>query len=218
MNGVQLINRCLPQLFGLYVDKVISCLTPVQRLGPLILMGADTVKTVARVPEVADRWIASRRHSKSFLPEALPEYKGGAGTAGKAVSRAIYFSRSLYRRYDARSRGAHQGRLRAALPALSQWGQPDERYNLKFDELKRDRLILGSLHEVVEQVMSYHEEFGAEVMWFMVDWPGNGPALDAGTDRVLRQRGDPANQTADAGVSAALGSSFEDAAAGSTLT
>jgi hypothetical protein len=39
-------------------------------------------------------------------------------------------------------------------------------------ELKRDRLILGSLAEVVEQVMSYHEEFGAEFMWFMVDWPG----------------------------------------------
>ncbi len=56
-----------------------------------------------------------------------------------------------------------------------QWGQPGERYDLKFDELKRDRLILGSPAEVVEQVMSYYEEFSTEIMWFMVDWPGVDP-------------------------------------------
>jgi hypothetical protein len=28
---------------------------------------------------------------------------------------------------------------------------------------------------VIEQVMAYHEEFGAEFMWFMVDWPGMDP-------------------------------------------
>ena len=56
-----------------------------------------------------------------------------------------------------------------------QWGQPGERYDLAFDELKRDRLIIGSPAEVTEQVLAYHEEFGAEVMWFMVDWPGMDP-------------------------------------------
>ena len=44
-----------------------------------------------------------------------------------------------------------------------------------FDELKQDRLILGSPAEVIEQVMAYHEEFGAEFMWFMVDWSGMDP-------------------------------------------
>jgi len=44
-----------------HLDQVMSRPTPVQRPGPPILMGADTVRTVARVPEVADHWIASRR-------------------------------------------------------------------------------------------------------------------------------------------------------------
>ena len=55
------------------------------------------------------------------------------------------------------------------------WGQPGERYDLKYDELKQDRLIVGSPAQVAEQVISYHEEFGAEFMWFFVDWPGMDP-------------------------------------------
>ena len=57
-----------------------------------------------------------------------------------------------------------------------QWGQPGERYDLDFDELKRDRLIFGSVRSGRE-VMAYHEEFGTEFMWFMVDGPGWTRAL-----------------------------------------
>ncbi len=34
---------------------------------------------------------------------------------------------------------------------------------------------VGGPAEVIEQVMAYHEEFDAEFMWFMVDWPGMDP-------------------------------------------
>ena len=160
-----------------HLDKVISRPTPVQRPGPPILMGADTVKTVARVPEVADHWIASRRHSKSFLREALPEYKAALERRGRPY-RGLFIFRDLCiadttREAEERIKEGYERRYRR----YQQWGQPGERYDLKFDELKRDRLILGSPSEVVEQVMSYHEEFGAEVMWFMVDWPGMDPRL-----------------------------------------
>ena len=43
--------------------------------------------------------------------------------------------------------------------------------------MQQDRLVLGSPAEVTEQVLSYHEEFGAEMMWFMVDWPGMDPRI-----------------------------------------
>ena len=60
------------------------------------------------------------------------------------------------------------------------WGQPGERYDLSFEELKQERLVVGNPKEVTEQVMLYHEEFGAEFMWFNVYWPGMEPqwALD----------------------------------------
>jgi alkanesulfonate monooxygenase SsuD/methylene tetrahydromethanopterin reductase-like flavin-dependent oxidoreductase (luciferase family) len=158
-----------------HLDQVMSRPTPVQRPGPPILMGADTLRTVARVPELADHWIASRRHSKSFLREALPEYKAALERQGKRY-RGLFIFRDLCiadttREAEERIKEGYERRYRR----YQQWGQPGERYDLNFDELKRDRLILGSPSEVVEQVLSYHEEFGAEVMWFMVDWPGMDP-------------------------------------------
>jgi alkanesulfonate monooxygenase SsuD/methylene tetrahydromethanopterin reductase-like flavin-dependent oxidoreductase (luciferase family) len=140
-------------------------------------MGADKIKTVARVPQVADHWIASRRHTKTFLREALPEYKAALERQGKPF-KGLFIFRDLCiadstREAEERIRDGYERRYRR----YQQWGQPGERYDLAFDELKRDRLILGSPAEVVEQVVSYHEEFGAEVMWFMVDWPGMDPRL-----------------------------------------
>lgn len=158
-----------------HLDGVISLPTPVQRPGPPILLGADSVKTVARVPELADHWIASRRHSKSFLREALPAYKAALERLGKPY-RGLFIFRDLCiadtsREAEERIREGYERRYRR----YQQWGQPGERYDLKFDELKHDRLIIGSPAEVADQVLSYHEEFGAEVMWFMVDWPGMDP-------------------------------------------
>ena len=148
---------------------------PLQRPGPPILLGADLIKTVAKVPAVADHWIASRRHSKTFLREALPVYKAALEKQGRPY-KGLFIFRDLCiadssREAEDRIREGYERRYLR----YQQWGQPGERYDLKFDELKRDRLILGSPAEVVEQVMSYYEEFNTEVMWFMVDWPGMDP-------------------------------------------
>jgi alkanesulfonate monooxygenase SsuD/methylene tetrahydromethanopterin reductase-like flavin-dependent oxidoreductase (luciferase family) len=48
---------------------------PIQRPGPLVWVGADTVETVARLPDYGDAWIASGRHTRTFLPQALPGYR-----------------------------------------------------------------------------------------------------------------------------------------------
>jgi alkanesulfonate monooxygenase SsuD/methylene tetrahydromethanopterin reductase-like flavin-dependent oxidoreductase (luciferase family) len=155
-----------------HLDGVTCAPRPLQRPNPPILLGADLIKTVAKVPEVADHWIASRRHTKSFLREALPVYKAALERQGRAY-RGLFIFRDLCiadstREAEERIREGYERRYLR----YQQWGQPGERYDLKFDELKRDRLILGSPAEVVEQVMAYHDEFGAEMMWFMVDWPG----------------------------------------------
>jgi alkanesulfonate monooxygenase SsuD/methylene tetrahydromethanopterin reductase-like flavin-dependent oxidoreductase (luciferase family) len=157
------------------LDGVTIAPKPLQRPRPPILMGADTVKTVAQVPAVADHWIASRRHSKAFLREAVPAYKAALERNGKEF-KGLFIFRDLCIAYslkeaENRVRGAYEQRYQR----YQQEGQPGERYDLPFDELKQDRLILGSPAEVVEQVMAYHEEFGAEFMWFMVDWPGMDP-------------------------------------------
>jgi alkanesulfonate monooxygenase SsuD/methylene tetrahydromethanopterin reductase-like flavin-dependent oxidoreductase (luciferase family) len=168
-DGVTFHGKCFQ------LDRVTIAPKPLQRPGPPILMGADTLKTVARVPEVADHWIASRRHSKPFLRKAVPAYKAALERQGKQF-KGLFIFRDLciadsMREAEDRIREGYERRYER----YQQWGQPGERYDLAFDELKQDRLILGSPAEVIDQVMAYHDEFGAEFMWFMVDWPGMDP-------------------------------------------
>ena len=158
-----------------HLDGVTLAPKPAQQPGPPILLGADTVKTVARVPEVADHWIASRRHTKSFLRDALPAYKAALARQGREfkglfIFRDLCIANTLQEAED-RIREGYERRYER----YNRWGQPGERYDLDYDQLKQERLIIGSPAEVVEQVMAYHRDFGAEFMWFIVDFPGMDP-------------------------------------------
>lgn len=153
------------------LDGVSIAPKPLQRPGPPILVGSDTLKSVARVPEVGDHWIASRRHSKTFLREALPVYKEALARHGQEYQ-GLFIFRDLSIARNARDaenqiRADYEERYQKYLAD----GQPGERYDLSFDELKKGRLIAGSVAQVTEEVMSYHEEFGAEFMWFRLE-PG----------------------------------------------
>jgi len=159
------------------IDGVTIHPKPLRKPRPPILLGADTLPTVARVPEVADHWIASRRHTKTFLREAVPAYKRSLEEQGRPFE-GLYIFRDLC---VADSRKEAEDRIREGYERryerYQRWGQPGERYDLPFEQLQQDRLVLGSPAEVAEQVLSYHQEFGAKIMWFMVDWPGMDSAV-----------------------------------------
>jgi alkanesulfonate monooxygenase SsuD/methylene tetrahydromethanopterin reductase-like flavin-dependent oxidoreductase (luciferase family) len=161
---------------------------PLQRPGPPILVGADTVRSVSRVPEIGDHWIASRRHSKAFLRQALPAYRAALERQGREF-KGLFIFRDLCMAGTAREA---ENRLKEAYERMYQvyqrWGQPGERYDLSFEELKQDRLVVGNPDEVAEQVMAYHQEFGAEFMWFTVYWPGMEPQWVLETIRLFGER------------------------------
>jgi hypothetical protein len=56
------------------------------------------LKTVPKVPEVADHWIASRQHSKEFLRQAVPAYKAALERERKEFKGFLSFAifASLY--------------------------------------------------------------------------------------------------------------------------
>ena len=58
----------------------------------------------------------------------------------------------------------------------------------RFEDLKNERLIVGSPGEVVEQVMEYHREFDVEFMNFTVHWPGMDPNVTLETIRQFGER------------------------------
>jgi alkanesulfonate monooxygenase SsuD/methylene tetrahydromethanopterin reductase-like flavin-dependent oxidoreductase (luciferase family) len=198
VEGLQLIRRLWAEddvtFHGQFfqVDGVSIAPKPIQRPGPPILIGADTVQTVARVPEVGDHWIASRRHSRTFLRQAVPAYKAALADQGRPF-KGLFLFRDLCM---AESATQAEARIKDAYERMyqlyRQWGQPGETYGSDFDELKRERLIVGSPEEVADQVLGYHRELGAEFMWFTVYWPGMDPSWSLETIQLFGERVIPA--------------------------
>ena len=161
---------------------------PIQRPGPPILVGADTLRSVAGVPEIGDHWIASRRHSTTFLRQAVPLYRAALERRGRNF-KGLFLFRDLC--VATRGRQA-EASLREAYERMYQlyrrWGQPGEQYEQTFGELKRERLIVGSPDEVTEQILAYRRDFGAEFIWFTVYWPGMDMELSLETIRIFGER------------------------------
>ena len=145
---------------------------PHRRPGPPILVGADTIEAVRGAPELGDHWLPSRRHSKTFLREALPVYKAALAARGRAFQGLPMYRDLVVAETAALAQERVRPAYQAMYQAFSRMGHPGEHYNLDFEELKRERLLLGSPEEVAEQVLDYHREFGVEFMWFAVQWPG----------------------------------------------
>jgi alkanesulfonate monooxygenase SsuD/methylene tetrahydromethanopterin reductase-like flavin-dependent oxidoreductase (luciferase family) len=150
---------------------------PIQRPGPPVWVGADTLESVARVPEIGDAWIASGRHTRTFIRQALPGYRRALEQRGRPFDGVPMF-RELHVAPDSR-RAEEEMRtsLRAMYESYAKWGQPGERYDLEFDELKQERILVGSPEEVAEKVTEYRDEFGVPFMWFRLYYPGMDPNL-----------------------------------------
>ena len=161
---------------------------PIRIGGPPILAGADILKTVERVPSFADHWIASRRHTRPFLRQALPVYQEALKQRRKDY-KGLFLFRDLC---VADNSVEAERRIKDAYERMYQvydrWGQPGERYDLGFEQLKKDRLIVGSPEEVVEQVIEYHREFDVGAMNFCVHWPGMDPQYTLETIRLFGEK------------------------------
>lgn len=202
MEGLQVIRKLWTEdnvtFHGqhFHLDGVSIAPKPLQRPGPPVLIGADTLGSVSRVPEIGDHWIASRRHSKVFLRQALPVYKAALERQGREF-RGLFMFRDLCM---AGSVKEAEDRIKVAYERMYEiyrrWGQPGERYDSSFEELKQERLMVGSPNEVTEQVMAYHQEFGAEFMWLTVYWPGMEPQWTLETIQLFGERVIPEIQRA----------------------
>lgn len=160
---------------------------PIQRPGPPVWIGADTVESVARTPDIGDAWIASGRHTRTFIRKALPEYRRQLEERGRPFEGVPMF-REMHVAVDSqRAEEEMKEAFRAMYESYARWGQPGERYDLEFDQLKQERILVGSPEVVAERVSEYRDEFDVPFMWFRLYYPGMDPELALETIRLFGQ-------------------------------
>jgi alkanesulfonate monooxygenase SsuD/methylene tetrahydromethanopterin reductase-like flavin-dependent oxidoreductase (luciferase family) len=158
---------------------------PIQQPGPPIWIGADTVESVARVPEIGDAWLSSPRHTRTFIREALPGYRRRLDELGRPFAGVPMVREMHVARDSRRAEETMRAPLGAMYASYARWGQPGERYDLDFDELKIERVLVGSPHEVAERVIEYRDEFDVPFMAFRLYYPGMDPELALETIRLF---------------------------------
>jgi alkanesulfonate monooxygenase SsuD/methylene tetrahydromethanopterin reductase-like flavin-dependent oxidoreductase (luciferase family) len=148
---------------------------PVQQPGPPIWVGGDTLQGAARAARIGDAWLTSPRHSKGFIRQAVNVYGERRKEMGLPVQPPVFFREM----YVAPSREEAEGEVMDAFERLyrvyHREGQPGERYDRSFQELREERIIVGNPDDVVQEIQRYRDEFGAEYMFFRLYYLGMDP-------------------------------------------
>ena len=148
---------------------------PVQQPGPPIWVGGDTLQGAARAARIGDAWLTSPRHSKGFIRQAVNVYRDRRREMGLPVQPPVFFREM----YVAPSREEAEGEVMDAFERLyrvyHREGQPGERYDRSFQELREERIIVGDPDDVVQEIQRYRDEFGAEYMFFRLYYLGMDP-------------------------------------------
>jgi alkanesulfonate monooxygenase SsuD/methylene tetrahydromethanopterin reductase-like flavin-dependent oxidoreductase (luciferase family) len=152
--------------------------------GPPILIGADTVETIAAIPALGgDHWLANPRNSVTFVKDALPAYRQALAAEGRQFA-GLPLLRNVYLTDDEAAGLRALGRALQRMAAIqATWGQPGERARPSLDEVRREKqIILGNADQVAESLVELHREVGAECVFLTCYLPTMDP--EASLDMV----------------------------------
>ena len=67
--------------------------------------------------------------------------------------------------------------LESKYAAYAAWGQDkalpgEESFRVPFEDLARDRFLIGSPDDIVDEIRRYESELGANYIIFRMQWPG----------------------------------------------
>jgi alkanesulfonate monooxygenase SsuD/methylene tetrahydromethanopterin reductase-like flavin-dependent oxidoreductase (luciferase family) len=153
-------------------------LRPIQQPCPPIWVAANNDRAVERAAEIGDTWVVNPHATLATIVRQMELYRAALGRQGKPFPDELPMMREIC---VAESREAA---MRLARPSLEQkyrayvaWGQQralpsDDDMTQAFDELLRDRFIMGSPEECADEVQRCVSEVGANTMIFRVTWPG----------------------------------------------
>jgi alkanesulfonate monooxygenase SsuD/methylene tetrahydromethanopterin reductase-like flavin-dependent oxidoreductase (luciferase family) len=157
---------------------------PLQQPHPPIWIGANADPAIRRAARLGDCWYVNPHNRIDTLERQVEVYKRALDACSKPFPREFPARREVF---VARSRDEAVRLcapfLAAKYQAYHQWGQSqdmpegDNNLGLDFDDLTRDRFLLGSPDEVAEQMLTLHQKTGINHLIMSIQWPGMPQSL-----------------------------------------
>jgi len=169
------------------VPRVRPVTRPVQRPYPPIWVAANNDAAIRRAGRWGYPWLINPHATVTTVAAQFRDYRESLAQSGQATPQALPMMRELYIAADRETAYLEsQPFLEAKYAAYAAWGQDkalpgEESFNVAYHELARDRFLLGSPDDVVQEMLRYQAELGVNYLIFRMQWPG------LGQEQVLRQ-------------------------------
>lgn len=149
------------------LDEACLSMPMVQRPHPPIWMGANVDKAVLRAARLADCWYLNPHQTLTTLQRQMAMYRAERERLGLAFPLEVPIRREVF---CART---HDEAVKLAAPYIKNmfdlyrtWGQDramakgDQDISMAYEELAKDRFIVGDPGEVAAEMVRYHECLG----------------------------------------------------------
>ena len=155
---------------------------PVQRPHPPVWVAADADAGVRRAARLGLPWNINNHADRATIERQVALYRAEARENGNDADSPLPLGRELYcgpsRKRALEDAGEH---LRAKYEAYAGWGQDQvlpgrPSFRTSFEELARDRFIVGSPEDCVRELQRY-VELGVGWCHLRMSWPGMPASL-----------------------------------------
>ena len=150
------------------VPKVRVATRPVQKPHPPIWVAANGPPAIARAARWGYPWVINPHATIGMVSGQLDYYRKVAAEAGQPIPATQPMMRELYVAPDSATAYAEsRPYLESKYAAYAAWGQdkamPEgESFSVPFDQLARDRFLIGNPEEVVREIQRYRDELGRQ--------------------------------------------------------
>jgi alkanesulfonate monooxygenase SsuD/methylene tetrahydromethanopterin reductase-like flavin-dependent oxidoreductase (luciferase family) len=161
------------------LDNAAVSLKPVQKPHPPIWIGANADPAIRRAARLGDCWYINPHNRIDTIARQVDLYKRALDEYAKPFPEEFPIRREVF----VAATRAQALRLCADSLAMKykiyeEWGQAkampegDNDLSMDFEDLARDRFLIGSPDEVTEQVLALHKRTGANHIIASMQWPG----------------------------------------------
>ncbi|MDA0769974.1 MAG: hypothetical protein BZY79_05580 [SAR202 cluster bacterium Casp-Chloro-G4] len=160
------------------VPKTKTSTRTVQEPHPPIWVAANADVAIRRAARWGYAWLINPHATMTTVSGQLAMYRDELAKAGQPHPADLPMIRELYVAVDRDAAYAEsQPFLEGKYAAYASWGQDkalpgEESFSVPYEDLARDRFLLGSPDDVVSEIKRYDEELGINYLVFRMQWPG----------------------------------------------
>jgi alkanesulfonate monooxygenase SsuD/methylene tetrahydromethanopterin reductase-like flavin-dependent oxidoreductase (luciferase family) len=171
-------NRVSADLPWCRLDDVTPSIRPVQRPRPPIWFAANSDRAVARAARLGDTWIINPHATTDLIRRQLDLFADIRAAAGRGPVVELPAIKEVFcaptRREALELARPH---LERKYRTYASWGQDkalpgDESFAKPFEELERERFIIGSPEDCLGQLLVWRRELGVNHFIFRTHWSG----------------------------------------------